>query len=81
MKLVPGTGETLREFKARASLSVPAETLSFIDLYEEICYSERPVTPADTEQIRQACMVLFQLWIRSLFGKQVFRIPKKTPHE
>ena len=81
MKLVPGTGETLREFKARASLSVPAETLSFIDMYEEICYSERPATPADTEQIRQACMVLFRLWIRKRFGKQAFRMPKKTPHE
>lgn len=38
------TGETLSEFAGRAALDIPAELTGFVSVYEEISYSDRPVS-------------------------------------
>ena len=77
----PQPGETLSEFAAKASETVPAEYLGFLGAYEEILYRERAVTDKDIALFETNASQLLQFWLKRLFRRREKPDEAEIPEE
>ena len=77
----PQPGETLSEFAAKASETVPAEYLGFLGAYEEILYRERAVTDKDIALFETNASQLLQFWLKRLFRRREKPDETEIPEE